>query len=450
MIKTQTNFPSLIKYMGSKTDIINFIEHGINIIHKENQPICDLFSGSATLSGALRGKCNFISNDIQEYSSVLAATYLSQYEWTIYPTTSEILSRAKDRVDAFHKAFPEFFNVFDYGKDFTLEEFNDLENKQQELINIEKFKEFDDYYLFTKYYSGTYWSYDQCVWIDSLRYVADQYKNIQPLYVAIMSSLMFAMAYNSQSTGHYAQYRDANTDSSMKDILIYRTKTIEDFFRRKMEELRLKLNDVNNFSFETTTLSYEDCLDYIPEGTLVYADPPYCFVHYSRFYHAIETLVKYDYPEVKFKGRYREDRHQSPFCITKQVRNAFDLMFAKIRDRNLEIVLSYSNSKTNTIALKDLLMSAFMNLNGLTDKSYRDDIEVYINEVIDRELYGEQILLSKYYDIPLCFDKYLVDNSNLLYDIKLITARHIHSTMGRKDDKSREVKEILIVAKRKA
>lgn len=40
------------------------------------------------------------------------------------------------------------------------------------------------------------------------------------------------MAYNSQSTGHYVQYRDADTSKSMDDILIYR-KNIKDFFKTK-------------------------------------------------------------------------------------------------------------------------------------------------------------------------------------------------------------------------
>ena len=60
---------------------------------------------------------------------------------------------------------------------------------------------------------------------------------------------------------------------------------------------------------------------------LIYADPPYSSVHYSRFYHAIESLVKYDYDIPTFKGRYRSDRHQSPFCQKQNVKGAFELLF---------------------------------------------------------------------------------------------------------------------------
>ena len=88
-----------------------------------------------------------------------------------------------------------------------MKEFQILEKEQQNLINYH-FGD-DKYNLFVKCYSGTYWSFSQCLWIDSLRQVADSYMG-SPVRNAILSSLMFAMAYNAQSTGHYAQYRDAN------------------------------------------------------------------------------------------------------------------------------------------------------------------------------------------------------------------------------------------------
>ena len=37
-----------------------------------------------------------------------------------------------------------------------------------------------------------------------------------------------------------------------------------------------------------------------------YLDSPYSGEQYSRFYHILETLVKYDNPEVLFKAKYRK------------------------------------------------------------------------------------------------------------------------------------------------
>lgn len=50
---------------------------------------------------------------------------------------------------------------------------------------------------------------------------------------------------------------------------------------------------------------------------LIYADPPYTDMQYSRYYHLLNVAAKYDYPEPtisrgKFtKGLYTEGRNQS-------------------------------------------------------------------------------------------------------------------------------------------
>ncbi len=251
------------------------------------------------------------------------------------------------------------------------------------------------HHLFIKYYSGTYWSYQQCLWIDALRKVADEYKNT-PVHYVILSSLMFAMSYNSQSTGHYAQYRDATNLSSKTDILIYRQKEMLPYFINKFKQLHSYL-DKNDINHKVTSLDFAKCLDEIEPNSLVYADPPYAFVHYSRFYHALETLVKYDYPDVDHKGRYRTDRHQSPFCKRTEVKPAFTKIFSKIKVKNSNLILSYSN--TGMISLYEIL--------DIAKKTLGNNYEVKTKEVAYK-----------------------------------------HSTMGRKDDKNKDVQEYLIIAKR--
>jgi len=393
VIRINVEVPHIIKYMGSKRQILDFVLQGIEDCYLGGK-VCDLFAGSSVLSGALRNSVPVLSNDIQIYSSILAKTYTSSYDWDKEPNIlQEIVDKATIRAEHFFSTYPNL--VFDYSIPMDLKKFNEIEKMQQDLIN-EDFSDFS-YHLFTKYYSGTYWSYNQCVWIDSLREVADEYKN-SPYYYAILSSLMFAMSYNSQSTGHYAQYRDANTVSAMNDILIYRQKSILPFFIRKFEEFQQVLGK-NTLSHDVLSLDYLDCLDKIEPNTTVYADPPYCFVHYSRFYHAIETLVRYDYPEVNHKGRYRTDRHQSPFCIRTKVAKAFEKMFIKIKEKQSNLVLSYSNT-------------GMINLEKLTQ--------------IASTVFGTR------------------------YNIEVRAQDYLHSTMGRREDKSRDVQEYLILVKRLA
>lgn len=382
--------PHIIKYMGAKKNILDFVIEAINENYVEGK-LCDLFSGTSILSGALGKLIPMHSNDIQEYSAILSQTYLSSYKWNNYSINilDEIVEKASRYVNTVKDKYPSF--IFSYSENITEKEFVKLEKQQQDLIHF-NFNDLENH-LFIKYYSGTYWSYQQCIWIDALRKVADEYKGT-PLYYLIISSLMFAMSYNSQSTGHYAQYRDATSLSSKNDILIYRQKEILPFFIKKFQQLRDYLGE-NSLYHTVTSLDYVECLSQIEPNSLVYADPPYAFVHYSRFYHALETLVKYDYPKVEFKGRYRVDRHQSPFCKRSEVKTAFSKMFNKIKIKNANLILSYSNT-------------------GM----------VSLNEILD------------------------VANKNLgnKYEINIKEVAYKHSTMGRKDDKNRNVQEYLIIA----
>lgn len=391
-------FPGLIKYMGSKTKIIDYVVQGIDDVYNGGM-VVDLFAGSGTLSGALRGQVPILSNDIQSYSKILSGAYLAKLSYSkqeLDDILNKIQQSAKEHAEYLQTMIKKY--DIDYSSINDLENFTNAENLQRSLIDFE-FAENAEYYLFTKDYSGTYWSSRQCTWIDGFRKVAEEYKESDPdLFYIIMASLMFAMSYNSQSTGHYAQYRVAENERSMDDILIYRRKDISSFFIRKFIDLVNFSKAIPNSQNKVlTALDFEACLFDLDEPATIYADPPYAFVHYSRFYHALETLVRYDYPEVLHKGRYRTDRHQSPFSIKTQAPAAFTRMFNLIRDKHSNLVLSYSN--TGLISL-DTIME------------------------ITRTSFGDQ------------------------YTVTLRNLEYRHSRMGRTGDKDVAVSEALILAKR--
>jgi len=392
-------YPQVIKYMGSKASILRFIGEGLSEIHEPNKPIVDLFAGAGAISGGFGHLAPVISNDIQSYSATIASIYL-------HPANKigkfDIISLARPLVEAKLAVLPK--DLF-YLDELTLEKFNELEKRNRSLLEMDfSF----NYHLFTKYYSGTWWSAEQCVWIDSIREILDDLYEKKKIDVSNfrfgLTCLMHAMAYTSQGTGHYAQYRDANTASSMKDINKYRRQSVATYFSRKFEGLlRWNLANAIDKGHQLVSLDYRECLENL-QPSVVYADPPYAFVHYSRFYHAIETLVKYDYPDLQIKGgvvvkgRYRVDRHQSPFCIRTQVRSAFIDLFSGVKESASDLLLSYSN--TGMIDIDELI--------NLATDSFGEHYEVWY-ENID----------------------------------------HDHMTMGRRNDRARQVKESLIMAKKR-
>lgn len=379
--------PHLMKYMGSKREILDFILSSITNLNIQSDWFCDLFAGTSVVGCSLRDQYNLQINDIQSYSSIFAHTYLSNIKKRVKKDKiNEIENKVQFLVSEFASKYPEL--NYTYSSNLNFLQVEKLEKDQQALIN----RDFDiGFHLFTKYYSGTYWSFNQCIWIDSIRAVAEEYKGTPEFYL-ILSSLIYSMSYTSQGTGHFAQFRDVN-EHNVGDILIYRCRDIWPLFEKKFLELINNLDVTMNNEYRITSLDYIDCLRIIEENSIVYADPPYSSVHYSRFYHAIETIVRYDYPQIKYKGRYREDRHQSPFGKKTEVVNAFISLFENIKLRKSHIILSYSN--TGMISQQEILN-------------------------IGASVFGSR------------------------YTSEVLTKEHVHSKMGRSDEHNMDVNELII------
>jgi len=395
MVQTQT-IPHIIKYMGSKRNILDFVYDTIQELDPQGKKrLYDIFAGSSVVSGAFRNVRPVTCNDIQSYSSVIGKIYLQNYDWESVDIQS--LESFVDDVAIEAERIRENFKDFriNYRDDLSLDFIIDKEEEHRKFID-QTFQGFE--HLFIQKFSGTYWSLDQCIDIDAVATVVRREKFSVPFfYNLVHGALMFSMAYCSQSTGHYAQYRDMNEDN-VNDILIYRKKSIIELFEKKLYTLSEYFDGENNsnYNHEATNLDYLDSILSSEKNSIIYADPPYQFVHYSRFYHALETLVKYDYPEVKYKGRYRTDRHQSPFCIRTKVYDAFKSMFEAVVKKDSTLVISYSD---NGMISMDTLISCAKSV-------------------------------SK---------KYVIEVKEIDY---------LHSTMGRQKDKYRKVKEVLLIFKK--
>ena len=97
---------------------------------------------------------------------------------------------------------------------------------------------------------------------------------------------------------------------------------------------------------------------------VIYIDPPYNSRQYSRFYHVLETLTKWDKPKLYGTALKPEEENMSDYCKVR----ARDRLAELVRDLDAKyLVVSYnntydskSNSSQNKITLqeiKDILTS---------------------------------------------------------------------------------------------
>jgi adenine-specific DNA-methyltransferase len=418
--KTISNYVHVMKYMGSKRELLEQIEE---IIDRKigDKVLFDIFAGTCGVGIYLREKYPVYSNDVQIYSKVISEGIIESSPieisrnqiWQLLE--KNFLKNSNYISNKLNKYIIESlaFSSMSKWDEKTLKKYllfikkvpspDNRDHTEQnakwlcdEYLKQNKKGASFPYIQTTFLFSEMYFSLPQAIEIDSLKYAIDQlseeYTNLKKI---LSAALIHAYSYSSAGTGHFAQFRDLSTVSSVTDVFIYRSKSVRDYFHRKTEEI-IQASKMNKYHSQSRSFStdYRELLSdpkIMKKVGLIYADPPYTFVHYSRFYHAIENLCRYDYPIVEHKGRYRMDRHQSPFCIKTQAPSAFREIFNKAQKHRTPVLVSYSNTGMITL-----------------DK---------IEEIAKEE--G--------------------------YKTSLVEIDHRHSTMGRLKDKDRKVKEALLL-----
>lgn len=411
--------------MGSKRAIIEPVVEAIARVTPPGAVVHDAFAGTHSVGYALRNRFRVVASDIQQYSAPIGRTLLSSwdlppadsmwgllspyYEQNMQPLTTlyskvlaeeqsilaEELPPSKELVERFAAFQHQLPNPVQWFTGEQPEPGLDSELEQMVRHRREVDGQAFPYVQMVAYFGNTYLGIMHAIQADSVRYAIDRcYPEGHPHRAACLAALMFAVSYTNASPGHFAMWRDANTAKNTADILLYRRREFLDYFHKKLSQISSILTKPAHLDNRVFTSDYVEALALAEEAHTVYADPPYSFVHYSRFYHALESLIRYDYPNVAHRGRFRDDRHQSPFCISTKVTQAFRDLATPLAHRGSNLVISYSN--TGMISLDDML--------ELLEEIYHPVGFVVWAEDID----------------------------------------HQHSTMGRAGDKLREVKEAFV------
>lgn len=81
----------------------------------------------------------------------------------------------------------------------------------------------------------------------------------------------------------------------------------------------------------------------LSSGDLVFVDPPYSGVHYSRFYHVLETIARGNCGKVDGVGRYppAQERPNSAYSRKDRSRDAMNDLLETLADRRCRVVLTF-------------------------------------------------------------------------------------------------------------
>lgn len=374
-----------IHYLGNKLRALDAIDDAVATVVAPGATVCDLFAGSAVVSRRLADRYQVLAVDIQQYAKVLADALLNPR-----PIARPGLNALRD----FAAGHADELEVAGFRGLVELEESaiaDAFEGRLDPLIEIVEHGSAGAYAVadagvpprlaarlsvvrtirtgaeaaISRYYGGVYFSYRQAVELDALgsaiRAIDDPAARATALGALLSTASDVVSTVGNQFAQPLRPRRPDGTPKASTIIPLARRRQVavgETFERWLARYSRLERPA---HAGRSVRADFRQALDDLPaEVRGVYADPPYTRDHYSRFYHVLETIARGDDPGVSTvtevaglrasRGLYREERHQSPFCIPRQVGAAFEALFGGVAARGIPLVLSYSPLSSGTAA----------------------------------------------------------------------------------------------------
>lgn len=321
------SFSRSASYMGSKSSIAPSLVEILKTFISKDVLVFDLMCGSGAASGAFSHHWKTIASDAQQFSVCLAIVQGGGYsESRATEVANTVLRVAKKHFNEMpyfiHEGVGQekhfLYAEFD---DDTLERYADWVSEYPRIGNnyyvrtqindeIQLRRECGEMYsniLFSTYYANLFYGVRQAAEIDALRYSIDQLDNQLDRYWAL-GALVSAVSSSGYTYGnHFAQPRIG--DGSKEKVLSHAKNMMSKFGVSISHEFFLRLQSLGAESenakhpVEYVEGPWKSAIqrvkDKYPERPIcVYLDPPYTRDEYSRYYHVLETLITYHYPEV--------------------------------------------------------------------------------------------------------------------------------------------------------
>ena len=416
---------NILNYQGNKASLMPFISKEIDEIANPGDTVVDLFSGSGSVSRGLKDKYRVIANDAEKYASIISASLLIEEH-----TQEELVDLSNrfnelfdyhfiHKIDRSHVKLEEKL-VSEENTEGLIELYNKIPTVWDTSSGITPFslKNKNKYDLFEHYYAGSYFGLKQSIEIDTIILAINKLekKDRNVLYACLfyaMKEVVFS------KDGHMAQ--PLNIKKNADRHIIQRKKSIIKYFFIKLKDfvnLRMSKNSgdhiVYNENFED--ILNDKILKYSP--TVIYADPPYTDMQYSRYYHLLNVAVNYDYPELTMyrnaytKGLYTEGRNQSKLSQRSKAKDQLRNLLEFSKRNCIKVVLSYAYPENQAKQAIDRYTVTIEELVDLAKGIYGDSL-VYLEKTTHNHANHRNSTRKKVYEyLIVCGHEREVDEEN--------------------------------------
>ena len=356
-------------YQGSKATFTAAICAIVEAFSTKDVVVLDLMCGAGSVSGALSHYRSVVASDAQSFSRNLAKVQGGGID---VATAKNILSKVVDSyVSHFDLLQEEIQSDLEKENEFLSTEISDSlchdfsewvlnyrrvghENPSRRYskskLDLRKKNNFEKPgVLFTSYYANLFFGVRQAAEIDSLRMaISCLDNNIYKQWA--LGALTATVSYCAYSyAGHFAQpkinlSKTGDNRTQIKEIFKKRSISVHHEFIARLlslaEESEKKLHDVQDVEgpWEDALLKTDELVG--DKDVFVYLDPPYTRDEFSRYYHVLETLTHYNYPEISGKASIPLKGSKGRFRSNFFTRNVSD-----IENLLVEIILECLNRK---------------------------------------------------------------------------------------------------------
>lgn len=286
-----------MRFLGNKTRMLENINSVIEQNNITGKTFCDLFSGSGSVGDYYKEKYNIISNDFLYCLSIISKAKLE------------------------NKGMPNF-NLFK--KQFNTDPFSYFNHKTYVS---------DSQYFITNNYSPKgnrqFFTEENAIKIDGIRI------EIEELYKEfiidakernfLIASLLESTMGVSNTSGTYEAYLKKWDKRAFKPFILE----------------PITINETNTININKIyNLDSNELIRKI-SGDILYLDPPYTITDYNSAYHLLESIAKYDYPNIGgITGRRKEINEKSKYTRKDQALINLEDLFRQAQFKH--IIMSYS------------------------------------------------------------------------------------------------------------
>lgn len=311
-----------MNYIGSKKSLLGFLEEAIALCDLQKEDckeliLCDIFAGTGRVGRHFKEKgFSIIANDLEGYSSALISHYIGNHKELKIKKYVQELNNLKGIDSGF------IFNHYcPSGK------YSEVEKKTKEG---------------TQKMSRMYFSDENGKILDEARLLINQWLENKEI-----------------SKNQYNYLLAIIIEAADK---VANTASVYGAFLKKLKKTALEKIDFRELDYTLTEQSHkiynEDANELIKKikGNVLYLDPPYNNRQYGANYHVLNTIAKYDNPELRGVTGMR-DYTPSLWCRKNQVEEELENM---VKNANFEYILfSYSSESLMSQEKIEEIMSKY-------------------------------------------------------------------------------------------